>query len=360
MGNKKEKLNFIDVFAGAGGLSCGLEMAGLCCLLGIDNNHSSLQTFAYNHKDATTLHCGVENLSKGKLNKILKDRPIHLVVGGPPCQGFSTVGKGDPADKRNLLFLQFIRIVKQINPYFIIMENVTGLVARKNEKALKKIFAQFYKLGFTPDVKVLSAHHYGVPEKRKRTIIIGTRINDKPLFPAPTHDVIIDGKYHLPTTVGEAFSDLADKEGNMLNHDIKQTCLKSKLDERRLKRIPEGQGIRYEKDELAYLTPSLYLGIDWKMLPENRLRQTKYQRLDRKKTSYTIMTNPHGYYHPIEPRYLTSREAAKIQSFPNDFKFFGKYQAQWRQIGNAVPPLLGKALGKVVLEMYNQAKKDKK
>ena len=357
MGKNQTTLNFIDVFAGAGGLSCGLEMAGLSCLLGIDNHRHAMETFAYNHRHAKALHCKVENLRKDELDKILDNRRIHLVVGGPPCQGFSTVGKGDPADKRNLLFLQFVEIVRQTKPYFIIMENVTGLVAKKNEKALKKVFNLFHNLGFNLDVKVLSAHHFGVPEKRRRTIIMGTRITDRPLFPPPTHDVTIDGKYIPPSTVGEAFFDLADESGKTFNHDVEKAAIKSNIDRRRLKRIPEGQGIRYERDEKAYLTPSLYLGVDWDTLPENRLRQTQYQRLDRKKPGHTITTSYFGYYHPTEVRRLTAREAAKIQSFSNDFKFFGTYCSQWRQIGNAVPPLLGKALGEAVLEMYRQAKK---
>jgi DNA (cytosine-5)-methyltransferase 1 len=103
--------------------------------------------------------------------------------------------------------------------------------------------------------------------------------------------------------------------------------------------------------EEAYLPKKLKLGVDWKNIPENRFRQTKYQRLDRKKVSPTIMTHRHNYFHPTENRYLTPREAAAIQSFPNDFKFIGPLSAQWRQIGNAVPPMLGKAIGKAIIEM---------
>jgi len=130
------------------------------------------------------------------------------------------------------------------------------------------------------------------------------------------------------------------------------------MDAKRLARIPEGRGIRYERDELAFLPKSLRLGVDWKELPENRFRQSKYQRLDRNRPSPTIMTHRHSYFHPVENRYLTAREAARIQSFPNDFVFSGPLSAQWRQIGNAVPPLLGKAIGKALLNLVKKAKKD--
>jgi DNA (cytosine-5)-methyltransferase 1 len=136
--------------------------------------------------------------------------------------------------------------------------------------------------------------------------------------------------------------------------------VKSKIELNRLKRIPEGKGIRYEADEKAYLPKSLKLGVDWENLRENRFRQTKYQRLDGQLPSPTIMTHRHNYYHPTEHRFLTQREAARLQSFPNDFVFTGPVSAQWRQIGNAVPPLLGKALGQKILELYKEATGSKK
>ncbi len=352
---KAKKLNFIDIFSGAGGLSCGLEMAGMRCLLGVDHNQQAIESFAANHKQAKT-YCGpIEELTKKKLNQLLGNQTIHAVVGGPPCQGFSTVGIGNPNDNRNHLFLQFVKIVKITRPYFIVMENVTGLVAKKNEATLKAIFNRFHRLGYSLDIQVMSAQQYGVPEKRRRTIIIGTRINERPLFPKPTHDTIMARTYRPPITVGEALKDLKTKEGLVHNHDLESAQVKSKLDEQRLRHIPEGKGIRYQRDEIAYLPKRLHLDIDWENLPEGRFRQCKYQRLDRKLPGPTIMTHRHSYYHPIENRYLTAREAAKLQSFPNDFIFKGSVSAQWRQIGNAVPPLLGKAIGKSLIQLHKKA-----
>ncbi|MFA6238591.1 MAG: DNA cytosine methyltransferase [Bacteriovorax sp.] len=344
MTKNKMPLNFIDVFSGAGGLSCGLELAGMRCLLGIDMDKNAIETFKANHKYANA-YCGsVKELSEKKLKELINNETVHAVVGGPPCQGFSTVGIGDPNDLRNSLFKEFIRLVKITNPYYIIIENVTGLIAKKNEKTLRAIFKLFAKMGYTLDVQVMSAELYGVPERRRRTIIIGSRINKNILFPVPDSSNIM--------TVGDALKNLKASNGKCYNHDVEQASIKSKVDRERIACIPEGCGIRYEEDEKKYLPKKLKLGIDWENLRENRFRQTKYQRLSRKKPGPTIMTHRHNYFHPTENRYLTQREAAAIQSFPNDFKFSGPLSAQWRQIGNAVPPKLGLALGTTILAMY--------
>ena len=349
---KHGKLKFIDIFSGAGGFSCGLELAGMKCILGIDHDKHAIETFKKNHKSARTYQGDIRKLSNKEVLKLLEGNNVDLVVGGPPCQGFSTVGPGDPLDTRNQLFLEFIRIVKLTKPTYVVIENVTGLLAKKNEHTLKAIFRRFKSLGYHLDVQVLSAHHYGVPEKRRRTIFIGSKVNKEIKFPKITHDIETRTKYHPPVTVGDILEDLSCKKGQIYNHDLESASIKSKIDLKRLKRIPEGKGIRYKRDEDQYLTKSLKLDVDWENIREGRFRQTKYQRLDRSSVSPTIMTHRHSYYHPVEHRYLTQREAAKIQSFPNDFVFMGPISAQWRQIGNAVPPLLGKAIGKAIKQMF--------
>lgn len=357
MARANNTLNFIDVFSGAGGLSHGLEMAGMRCLLGIDSDKHAIKTFAKNHHHAATFSGDVKNLTPKELYKLIGDNPIHAIVGGPPCQGFSTVGPGNPEDTRNSLFMEFFRLVKVLRPYFIVIENVTGLLARKNEKTLKSIFDRFHKIGYNLNVQVMSAENYGVPERRRRTIIIGSRINDAVMFPKPTHNTQV-GRYFIPPmNVGDALKNIKNKNGEILNHDLDQAVIKSKIELDRLKCIPEGKGIRYEKDEALYLPKKLKLNVDWQTIREGRFRQTKYQRLDRKLPSPTIMTHRHSYYHPIEHRYLTQREAASIQSFPPHFEFVGPVSAQWRQIGNAVPPGLGKAIGKSLVHMFQLAQK---
>lgn len=343
-------LNFIDVFSGAGGMSCGMELAGHTCLLGVDHEPAAIKTFDYNHKKAN-VYCGdIKNLDEATLKELIGHKEIHAVVGGPPCQGFSTVGTNNPKDKRNSLFRHFVRIVKIVNPYFVVIENVTGLLSKNNEKTLLAILKEFSNLGYSLDARVLKSEQYGVPEKRRRTIIIGTRINQVPIYPKLTNEL-------NPVTIGEAFKDLKTYDGKIHNHDVDAAKITKKLDLDRIKKIPEGLGIRYQEDEEKYLPKSLRFNINWSELKENRFRQTKYQRLSRNAPSPTIMTHRHSYYHPTENRFLTQREAAKCQSFPNDFIFLGAITKQWRQIGNAVPPLMAKAIGLALTEMVKKAKK---
>ena len=335
--------NFVDVFAGAGGLSCGLEMTGMKCLLGIDHDAKAMKTFAANHHYAAT-YCGdIKKLTADKLIQLTDNQTIHAVVGGPPCQGFSTVGKGDPFDQRNALFLEFIRMVKILQPIYLVIENVTGLLATKNEHVLRAIFNKFNNLGYHLDVRILSAQQYGVPENRRRTIILGSKINGEIIFPLP---------HQKTACVADAIDNLSAPDGHIYNHDLQSAAISNPIDRQRLAFIPEGKGIRYPEDEKQYLPKKLRLAVNWEDLPEGRFRQTKYQRLDRKKPSPTIMTSATCYYHPTEDRFLTAREAASIQSFPKDFIFHGPKSSQWRQIGNAVPPLLGKAIGEALWRMY--------
>lgn len=354
--------NFIDLFSGAGGFSCGLELAGWKCLLGVDFDRVAIKTFAANHPHARTYSGNIQNLNAEQLQELLGSnyQNVHLVVGGPPCQGFSTVGVGDPNDERNHLFMHFLRIVELTRPYFILMENVTGLLAKKNEHTLQKIIQKFQSLGYELSMQVLAAEKYGVPERRRRTIIIGSRISsaDNISFPAPTHDTTINGRYIPPQTVGEALSKIIIKDKKIENHDLELARLTNKLDLMRLKHIPEGRSIRYPQDEKNYLPRKIHLGINWEKLPENRLRQARYQRLSSNAPAPTIMTNRQAYYHPTECRYLTQREAARLQSFPDSFHFMGPLTSQWKQIGNAVPPLLAKALGKHIIKMLKDANFD--
>ncbi|MFY7993340.1 MAG: DNA cytosine methyltransferase [Bacteriovoracaceae bacterium] len=344
MKTTSSSFKFIDLFSGCGGLSHGLELAGHKCLLGVDADKYAIESFGHNHKHAQTYLGDIKKLSEAKLKSLLKNQTIDMVVGGPPCQGFSTVGRGQVEDERNQLFKEFVRVVKITKPKVILFENVTGLVARKNQKILELIFSHFEKLGYTMDARVLSAEEYGVPEKRRRAIIMGVLGGDC-LFPEPSHGT--RGKHKL-VTVGDVFKNLKSKNGVIYNHDTKLAELKNPEDRERLKHIPEGKGIRYEEDEKSYLPKKLWFGVDWKKLRENRFRQTRLQRLSLKGPSPTILTARTSYYHPKEARYLTPREAAACQSFPNDFVFYGSQTAQFRQIGNAVPPILAKALGETV------------
>ena len=333
-----KKFGFIDLFSGCGGFSAGLELAGHKCLLGVDFDADAIESFANNHPNAKAVCTDIHKLTSKKLSSLVDFAKVDMVVGGPPCQGFSTVGKGDSSDERNSLFKQFLRVVRITEPKIVLFENVTGILASKNKPVLDQIFKSFEKLGYTMDAQVLSADEYGVPSRRKRTIIMGVK-GGAPLYPkakAPRYRV----------NVAEALADLSVRSGEVYNHDVNSAQISKDIDKKRLKYIPAGAGIRYEKDELEYLPKKLRFDVDWEELSERRFRQTRLQRLPLDQVAPTILTSRSMYYHPTEIRYLTPREAARLQSFPNKFVFSGSVTSQFRQIGNAVPPLMAKEIGK--------------
>ena len=345
----KKNFQFIDLFSGCGGFSAGLEKAGHKCLLGVDFNQDAINSFGRNHPNAKAVCMDIHKLSKSKLEKLINIKNVDMVVGGPPCHGFSTVGAGDAGDARNSLFKEFLRIVKLTEPKVILFENVTGILAIKNRKVLENIFKSFEKLGYQMSAEVLSADEFDVPSRRKRTIIMGV-MGALPVFPKVTKDI-------KKTTVKQALKKLKSRSGKIYNHEIDKAAIANELDRKRLRFIPAGAGIRYQRDELEFLPKRLRYDVDWEEISEGRFRQTRLQRLPLDKPAPTILTSRSMYYHPTEDRYLTPREAAKCQSFSNDFIFEGSITSQFRQIGNAVPPELAKNIGEALKQIKFNVKK---
>jgi DNA (cytosine-5)-methyltransferase 1 len=350
----KEKLNFIDLFSGCGGISLGLEKAGLNCLLGLDFLAPAIETFKHNHKNSIGICADIQKTRTEDIKELLKNQKVDLICGGPPCQGFSTAGLGKADDKRNHLFLDFVRFVRDFKPSYILIENVTGLLAKKNENTLKSIYKEFENLGYNLDIRVLTANHYGVPEARRRVVILGNNLNAKNYYPEKEFANFGEKVSGLKQvrTVEWAFKNLLSFKGEIYNHDLEAASIKNTIDKKRIKYVPEGKSIRYERDEKEYLPKELWFDHDWNTISENRFREAKYQRLDRKKPSPTIVTSRNVFYHHTEDRYLTAREAASLQSFPPEFIFYGSLASQWTQIGNAVPPIMAEKLGEAVLKTH--------
>jgi len=327
----RKKYNFIDIFSGCGGISTGLEMAGHRCLLGVDFDRHAAESFRANHPNSKGICMDIAKLTRKRLERELEGKKVDMVVGGPPCQGFSTAGRNNADDPRNRLFEHFVRVVKITSPKIVIFENVTGILSKKNRSTLEVVFKKFEKLGYSMSAKVLSADEHGTPSRRKRAIIMGVK-GGVPSFPKPRKKKI---------NVREAFASI---EPESMNHNIERASNIDKITDKRLSRIPAGFGVRTKKDEEKYLK-GLEFGVDWESMREKRFRQMKLQRLPWDLPAPTILTASRLYYHPCENRFLTVREAACCQGFPMDFNFKGPISAQFRQVGNAVPPPLAKSLG---------------
>lgn len=314
--------NFVELFAGAGGLSCGITMAGFTPVASVEIMPEAVATYKYNFVDCKGFNEVIatrdirEDSVKQDLYDEIGSRHIHLVTGGFPCQGFSMSGNRVVTDPRNSLYLEMLKIVKHLQPEFVVCENVEGLRTMLNGKIEQKIIEDYKKIGYEMNVTILNAADYGVAQTRRRVIFIGNRIGAINYHPAP----IVDKEHYK--TLGEEIGRFMEMPNNpAINHII----TKHREDmAQKIMECPEGK--------------SLYSGYSdaWKKSPWD-------------KPSCTVKENHGGVnLHPKLPRVLTPRELAALQSFPDDFIFKGNKAKQLVQIGNAVPPLLGKAIGLAV------------
>ena len=318
------KLTFVDLFSGAGGITKGFEMAGLKGICGLDWFEAAGKTYRrnFNHpfvEGDIKLESKKEEFYE-TVKKGLKGKQLNIVAGGFPCQGFSMAGNRIVEDSRNSLYKDLLEIVIHLQPEFVVCENVVGLRSMLKGKVEEMILQDFKYAGYEMKVTVLRAADYGVPQKRDRVIFIGNRINKKNFHPK----AFLTPENYI--TTGEAIKDLME-----LDDDIEFNHVKTKhrpdMAERMLA-LEEGK--------------SLYKGYSdaWKKCAWNE-------------ASCTIKENHGGVnIHPKLPRVLTAREMARIQSFPDDFIFEGPKSKQLVQLGNAVPPLLSKAIGLAIRKSY--------
>ncbi len=323
-------MTFVDLFCGAGGLSKGLEMAGLNGICGLDWFEEAGMTYRRNFKHPFVN--GDIKLKETKeffydtVKKQLNGRKLNIVAGGFPCQGFSLAGNRIVDDPRNSLYLEMLEIVNKLQPDFVVCENVKGLRSMLGGRVERKILEDYKAIGYDMNVTTLCAADYYTPQKRERVIFIGNRIGLKNYYPKP---ILQPSEY---ITTGESIADLMK---HPVDEAFNHVPTKHRLDmEEKMRLLPEGK--------------SLYKGYSdaWKKCPWNE-------------ASCTIKENHGGVnIHPKLPRVLTAREMARLQSFPDDFIFMGTKNKQLVQIGNAVPCLLGKAIGIAVRYSNGDLKKD--
>ena len=357
----KDNHDVISLFSGAMGLDIGLGKAGLNVVIGQDFEPSCVETMKANGHNVLG-----GDIREIKPEKLLELTGLHvgepfMICGGPPCQPFSTAGKRlGINDPRGSLFMDFIRMIDYIRPRFFVMENVKGLVSsplkhvsakervrddpeQKLGTVLDVILSEFNKLGYKTVYGILDAVNYGVPQFRERFVLIGSRDNEDTFLPLPTHFQMHQNPDYRWKTVGEAIKDLENDPGKYtpLSDDRKKY----------LHMVPEGG--------------------NWKDLPEEVIPVAMggayesgggkvgfYRRLSYKQPSPTITTSPAQkatmLCHPIQDRPLSIKEYARIQQFPDDWKFTGTISAQYRQIGNAVPVGLAEAIGRAVISTANR------
>ena len=316
----QSEMTFVDLFCGAGGLSKGLEMSGLEGICGLDWFNEACMTYNRNFKHPFINGDIKDPENKKKfyetVRKQLNGRHLNIVAGGFPCQGFSMAGNRIVDDPRNSLYKELIEIVQELQPDFVICENVKGLRTMLYGLVEKKIISDFAEIGYDMNVTTLCAADYYTPQKRERVIFIGNRKGLKNYHPKP---ILSPSEY---ITTGQAIGDLIDHPSDPAFNHV-PTVHRADM-AKRIMETPEGK--------------SLYKGYSdaWKKCPWDE-------------PSCTIKENHGGVnLHPKLPRVLTAREMARLQSFPDDFIFEGKKNKQLVQIGNAVPPLLGKAIGLAV------------
>jgi DNA (cytosine-5)-methyltransferase 1 len=306
-------MNVVDLFCGAGGMSLGMHQAGGTLIGGVEVSEIASNTHRQNFPTCRTLNGDITQVQPEELSQ---GKQINLVVGGPPCQGFSVAGRRDPNDPRNRLFLEFVRFVKCLNPEYFVMENVPGILTMQQGAVKKAIMQSFEEIGFNTSVCVLEAAEYGVPQFRSRAFFIGNRVGGLNFFPAPLKSP-------------ESFATIEDAIAD----------------------LPSWQTIPELNHEWTKHSPNFTQRIS-RVRPGDSLYATfadAYKRQHLGRPSMTIKENHGGtHIHPILDRVISAREMARLQTFPDEFIFYGSMKKAMWQIGNAVPPLLARMVANAV------------
>jgi DNA (cytosine-5)-methyltransferase 1 len=352
----------VELFSGAGGLSVGLEKAGFKVVLANEIEKDFATTYKLNHPHTKMLCEDIHNISFAKEISKLGIKKVELVSGGPPCQGFSTVGSKNEKDPRNSLFYEYLRAVKELDPNYIIFENVSGFKTMYEGNAYNTLMNELDILGYKTISSILEASDFGLAQVRKRTIVVGWKKNLPAVpLPSPTHGEGLDLFGLKPKlTIMDAISDLPELEAN----DSKTAYLSSPKNDYQ-NDLRGKQHILCEHNSANYgekmkeILSLIPYGGTVSDLPE-RLRPKKcfsntYARLLPNQPSPTITRNfgtpsSSRCVHPYQNRALSTREGARLQGFPDAYQFYGSKTSKNLQIGNAVPPIFGQVIAEQIIK----------
>jgi len=344
----------IDFFCGIGGLSIGLERAGIDVIGGIDNWKDALLTYDYNHLGKKSLLGDVTELSPRAIAEHfdIDLSEVDIVAGGPPCQGFSTVGKRNLLDERNGLWKHYLNLVAEISPRYVLMENVEGLWLANGGRLREQIIDVFSEIGFEIDAALLTSADFGVPQLRKRCIFLGSNRATSPAL-LPRRRV---ARY---VTVDEAIGDLpelgAAEEAN--EHTKPAMTAYQRRRRKRRKKLFNHQAANHPP-HLVEILRHIPDGGNRRSIPDHLQPKSgfhnSYARLASNKPAIAVTSNMRKpssarATHPTQHRGLTVREGLRLQSFDDDFVVLGSRTSQYLQVGNAVPPLLAEAIGREIM-----------
>lgn len=350
------KYNVLDLFCGAGGLSLGFDMAGFRIIGGIDFDEHAINTHKLNFGQGIDIYGDITQISN---EDILEKYSIgaDVIIGGPPCQGFSVANKWQSDEEKiekNKLFFEYMRFIEVLKPKVFVIENVRQILTKDDGYAKKEIEKIGEEYGYNVVSSVLDSSEFGVPQKRLRAFFVGVKKDIDIKFDFNKID-----KIDQLVTVKDAISDFYELENKrkVVRHEIEPRSDFQKLMRNNSNDEIFNHDIRYPNDRVQERMNFVPQGGNWKDVPDhlwdtqrNNRHSSAYRRLKEGALSITIDTGHMNYFHPLFNRVPTVRESARLQSFPDDFVFEGNLGAQFRQVGNAVPPLLAK---QIALSIFN-------
>lgn len=340
-------MKIIDLFCGIGGLSLGFEQAGFEVVSAVDMWEDAIITYNHNRKDKVAKVQTVEEFNDKELPELIKKGKITGIIGGPPCQGFSTVGRRVIDDPRNRMYLEFYKAVKLASPGFFVIENVKGMLTLNKGAFVNDLIERFGPngLGYTINYQLINAADYGIPQNRYRVFYVGIK-NHYFEFPEP-YDYILTAKDGISDLEGATTEHYGSEPQNNYQRLMRGNMVK-----------PINQDYTDHTEQTISIISQVPDGGNIRDLPPEIWQVRKYnkafERMGTYKPSNTIDTGHRNYFHYSEPRIPTVRESARIQSFPDSFEILGTRGSQYKQVGNAVPPMLAKILAEQIKNILCQ------